>query len=165
MEVEGQINTYKKQDSLYDVKATQNGYVHILTTMKNGMTIQKAQTVAEISENKENNMIVEAYIQATDRSKVNVGNEVKVEIQGVNSQKYGTLKGKLIQINQGTLTQESNNGNIVLYKCEVSIKQKELSSSDGEVIRAIKSMPVIDRIVYEKETYMDWLLGMLNFRN
>lgn len=165
VELDGQINTYKKQDSLYEVKATQNGYVHFLTPMKNGMTIQKAQTVAEISENKDNDMIVEAYIQATDRSKVKVGNEVKVEIQGVNSQKYGTLKGRLIQIDQGTLTQESNNGNIVLYKCEVSIKKKELTSSDGEIIKAIKSMPVVARIVYEKETYMDWILGMLNFRN
>lgn len=164
VELEGQINTYKKQDSLYEVKANQNGYVHFLTTMKNGMKIQKAQTVAEISENKESNMIVEAYIQATDRSKVSVGNAVKVAIQGVNSQKYGTLTGKLVQIDQGTLTQESKDGNVILYKCEVSIQKKELSSSDGEVIKAIKSMPVIARIVYEKETYMDWILSMLNFK-
>lgn len=165
VELEGQIHTSKKQDALFDVKANQNGYIHFLTTIKNGMTIQKAQTVAEISENKENTMLVEAYIRATDRSKVKEGNEVNVVIEGVNSQKYGTLKGRLVQIDQGTLTQESKNGNILLYKCQIKLQKKELSSSDGEVIKAIKSMPVTARIVYERETYMDWILNMLNFKN
>lgn len=165
VELEGQLGAYKKQDALTEIKATQNGYLHYLTPIKDGVSLQKSQTVAEISQNKEKQMIVEAYIQATDRSKVHVNDEVKVAIQGVNTQKYGTLKGKLTTIDSGTLTQETTNGNVVLYKCQVTIEEQDLKASNGEIIKPVKSMPVVARIVYEKETYMDWLLNMLNFQN
>lgn len=165
VELQSQIDVYKKQDELIEIRATQQGYVHYLSPIKDGISIQKGQTIAEISENKEQQMIVEAYIQASDRSKVHIGDEVKVAIQGVNIQKYGTLTAKLTDIDNGTLTQQTNEGNVVLYKCKITIDQKELSASNGEKIPVVKSMPVVARIVYDKETYMDWLLEMLNFKN
>lgn len=165
VELQSQIDVYKKQDELVEIKASQQGYVHYLGSIKDGVSIQKGQTIAEISENEESHMIVEAYIQASDRSKVHINDEVKVAIQGVNTQKYGTLSGKLIEIDNGTLTQETNNGNAVFYKCKVEIIQTELLSTKGEKIEIVKSMPVVARIVYDKETYMDWLLEMLNFKN
>ncbi len=165
VELKAQLEAYAKQDNLTEVEASQSGYLHYLTGLKDGMSVQKGQVVAEISENKENQMMVEAYIQATDRSKVSVGDQVKVAIQGVNTQKYGTLSGKLTSIDSGTMTQESSNGNIILYKCEVIINEKELVASNQEKIQVVKSMPVVARIIYEKETYMDWILEMLNFKN
>ena len=63
------------------------------------------------------------------------------------------------------MTQESSNGNIILYKCKIIINEKELVASNGEKIRAVKSMPVVARIIYEKKIYMDWILEMLNFKN
>ncbi|WP_028042336.1 HlyD family efflux transporter periplasmic adaptor subunit [Candidatus Stoquefichus massiliensis] len=165
VELEGQLKAYQSQDALTTVEASQNGYVHYLSTIKEGVTIQKGQTVAEISTNKDDQMIVEAYIKATDISKVQLNNDVKVAINGVNIQKYGTLNGKLVSIDSGTLTQETEQGNIVLYKCLVSLDNKQLHSTDGAKIDVIKSMPVVARIVYEKETYLDWLLELLSFRN
>ena len=110
VELEGQLKAYQSQDALTTVKASQDGYVHYLSTIKEGVTIQKGQTVAEISTNKDDQMIVEAYIQATDISKVQLNNDVKVAINGVNIQKYGTLNGKLVSIDSGTLTQETEQG-------------------------------------------------------
>lgn len=165
VELEGQLKAYQSQDALTSVEASQNGYVHYLSTVKEGVTIQKGQTVAEISTNKNDQMIVEAYIQASDISKVQISNDVKIAINGVNIQKYGTLKGKLISIDSGTLTQETQQGNIVLYKCLVSLDNKQLYSTDGTTIDIVKSMPVVARIVYEKETYLDWLLELLSFKN
>ena len=165
VELEGQLKAYQSQDALTTVEASQDGYVHYLSTVKEGVTIQKGQTVAEISTNKDDQMIVEAYIQASDISKVQLNNDVKVAINGVNIQKYGTLSGKLVFIDSGTLTQETEQGNLVLYKCLVSLDNKQLHSTDGTKINAIKSMPVVARIVYEKETYLDWLLELLSFKN
>lgn len=165
VELQGQLSAYQSQDALTVVKASNEGYIHYLTTLKEGVNIQKGQTVAEISTNDDNQMIVEAYIQASDISKVKVQDDVKVAIEGVNVQKYGTLSGKLNSIDSGTLTQETENGNVILYKCLVSLDEKELRSTDGASIDIIKSMPVTARIVYEKETYLDWLLDLLSFKN
>lgn len=165
VELQGQLSAYQSQDALTVVKASNEGYIHYLTTLKEGVNIQKGQTVAEISTNDDSQMIVEAYIQASDISKVKVQDDVKVAIEGVSVQKYGTLSGKLNSIDSGTLTQETENGNMILYKCLVSLDEKELKSTNGTSIDVIKSMPVTARIVYEKETYLDWLLDLLSFKN
>lgn len=52
VELQSQIDIYKKQDELIEIKATQQGYVHYLNPIKDGVSIQKGQTIAEISENK-----------------------------------------------------------------------------------------------------------------
>lgn len=165
VDLEGQMASYKTQDALYSVKASNDGYIHYLNPIKNGVTVQKTQTLAEISKNANADMIVEAYINAADISKVKVGNDIKVALNGVNSSKYGTLKGKLKSIDTGTITQETNNGNAVYYRCIIHVNDSDLKASDGEVVKAIKSMPVEAQIVYEKETYMDWILNMLSFKN
>lgn len=165
VELQGQLSAYQSQDALTVVKASNEGYIHYLTTLKEGVNIQKGQTVAEISTNDDSQMIVEAYIQASDISKVKVQDDVKVAIEGVSVQKFGTLSGKLNSIDSGTLTQETENGNMILYKCLVSLDKKELKSTNGTSIDVIKSMPVTARIVYEKETYLDWLLDLLSFKN
>ncbi|MEG0578118.1 MAG: hypothetical protein RR500_09725, partial [Bacilli bacterium] len=165
IEVQGQVDAYQNQDSLYEVKANHSGYVHYLSPLKEGIAIQKTQTIAEISKNEDSMIIVEAYIEAKDITKVSVNDEVKVSINGVNTQKYGTLKGTLKSIDIGTVSQETNSGNLVLYRCIVSMNAKELKTSTGETIVATKSMPVMARIIYEKETYLDWVLNLLSFTN
>lgn len=165
IELEGQMKAYQSQDALTTITANNEGYVHYLSSAKVGINMQKGQTVAEISTNSNELMLVEAYIQASDISKVKINDNVNVSINGVNSQKYGMIPGKLISIDSGTLTQESDNGNIVLYRCIISLKKKNLVSSDGDEINIVKSMPVVSRIVYEKETYLDWVLELLNFKN
>lgn len=165
VELEGQIDMYQSQDALYQVKATQEGYIHYLSPVKSGMAIQKTQTIAEISKNEESTMLVEAYINASEISKVKIGDTVNIAVSGVNIQKYGTLTGKLESIDVGTTTQETNQGNLILYKCIISIEDRELKDSKNEVIEVLKSMPVEARIVYDQETYLDWVLEMLSFKN
>lgn len=165
IEIQGQVDAYQNQDSLYEVKANHYGYVHYLSPLKEGVAVQKTQTIAEISKNEDSMTIIEAYIEAKDITKVSVNDEVKVAVDGVNIQKYGTLKGTLKSIDIGTVTQETNNGNIILYRCIVSINAKELKASTGETVKATKSMPVTARIIYEKETYLEWVLDLLSFTN
>ena len=165
VELQGQINAYQNQDSLYQVKANQDGYIHYLSPLKEGMTIQKTQTIAKISENKNQELYIEAYIPAKDISKVKINDPVKVALDGENKQQYGTIQGKLEKIDIGTITKDSNQGNVILYRCTVSIDQTKLTDSKNNQIDAIKSMPVVARIVYDKETYLNWILDMLNFTN
>ncbi|WP_445487617.1 HlyD family efflux transporter periplasmic adaptor subunit [Niallia sp. 03133] len=163
-ELEGQISIYKGQESPLVVKAKNNGIIHYLVPLKKGMSIQRNQLVAEVSHNLSKDLEVEAYIDAKDISKVTIGDKVKISINGVNSQKYGTLNGQLLSIDSGTLTQESSKGNMIFYKCLIRLSNERLMANNGDTIKVMKSMPVEARIIYEKETYFDWLLKMVNFK-
>ncbi len=152
------------QDSIYDVVSSQNGIVHYLTPIIPGMAIQENQIIAEISNGDSEDFFIEACIPAADRSKVRIGDEVKVAINGVNTNKFGTIKGEVLDIDQGTITRETSQGHIVFYRSLISIHKDKLVSKDNETIQIIRSMPIEARIVYKKENYLEWLLKMLNFK-
>lgn len=89
------------------------------------MSVQQNQTIAEIA-GSDREAYVEAFVLATDISRVTVGAEVDIAITGVNSQKFGTLKGAVTQIDSGTITQETQNGNVSLYKVVVALEELTL---------------------------------------
>lgn len=65
----------------------------------------------------------------------------------------------------GTITQETTQGTALYYRCVILIDEAQLIDSKENVVEAQKSMPVVARIVYDEETYLNWLLDMLNFTN
>ncbi|QTC40433.1 HlyD family efflux transporter periplasmic adaptor subunit [Bacillus sp. V3] len=163
VELEAQMSVYSGQDSALTIKSNKNGVVHYLVPVKLGMTVQANQVIAQVS-NSEDELQVEAFIDSRNISMISEGDPVKLSVQGVNIQKYGTIEGKIASIDSGTLTQETNEGNLVFYKCVISLKKKELVARDGNVVEIIHSMPVEAKVIYKKETYYDWILKMLNFR-
>jgi len=165
VELEAQIETHRTQDGLYEVQANQTGYVHYLLPLRAGMMIQRMQSIAEISMNLEDDMQVEVFIPAHQISRIQLGQEVNVAINGANVSKYGTIEGELISIDVGTMTQESSEGNMVFYRGIISISEVYLQASNGDTVYVLRSMPVTARIVYERETYLNWILNMLQFRN
>ncbi|MGC4431578.1 secretion protein HlyD, partial [Streptococcus suis] len=66
-------------------------------------------------------------------------------------------------IDSGTITQETQNGNVSLYKVVVALEELTLQK-DEEIVVLQKDMPVEARIVYDKETYLDWILELLSFK-
>lgn len=164
-ELESQIAAHQTQDGLYKVRANNTGYVHYLMPLREGMTVQRMHTIAEISKNQEDNMQVEAFIPAQRISRVEIGQDVNVAIEGVNVHRYGTIPGTLTSIDTGTMVQETPQGNMVFYRGIVTIHETYLEASNGDTVGVLRSMPVTARIVYERETYLNWLLNLLNFRN
>ncbi|MCL1949013.1 MAG: HlyD family efflux transporter periplasmic adaptor subunit, partial [Turicibacter sp.] len=162
-DLQGQMEAQRAQDSFHEIHATQTGYLHYLTPLRPGMTLQRMQTIAEISQNREEHMQIEAFIQARDISRVAVGQEVRVALDGVNIQKFGTLEGRLEFIDVGTIMQETPQGNLLFYRGVVTIDETRLQARNGDYIQLLRSMPVSARIVYNRETYLDWMLGLLNF--
>ena len=165
IELEAQIATYRTQDELHAVRANQAGYVHYLLPLREGMMVQRMQSIAEISMNLEDEMQVEVFIPAHQISRVETGQAVNVAIDGVNVSKYGTIEGELISIDVGTLTQEAAEGNMIFYRGVVSIAETYLQASNGDTVYILRSMPVTARIVYGRETYLNWILSMLQYRS
>lgn len=161
-ELEANLGISTGQDRGLTVSASSDGTLHYVTPLKQGMSVQQNQTVAEIA-GSDRETYIEAFVLATDISRVTVGAEVDIAITGVNNQKFGTLKGSVTQIDSGTITQETQNGNISLYKVVVALAELTLKK-DEEIVVLQKDMPVEARIVYDKETYLDWILELLSFK-
>ena len=161
-ELEANLGVATGQDKAHSILAPSDGTLHYMIPLKQGMSIQQNQTVAEVS-GKEKGYYVEAFVFASDISRVSEGAKAEVAITGVNSQKYGTLKGQVRQIDSGTISQETKEGNISLYKVMIELETLTLKHG-GETVVLQKDMPVEVRIVYDKETYLDWILEMLSFK-
>lgn len=164
-QLESQKSSTEIEEGTKIVKANNDGYIHYLTPLKVGVSMQMNQTVAEISASEDDMLIVTANIMSYDISKVKIGQEVKVELQGVNSQKYGTLNGKLEAITNGTLIQQTEQGDVTYYQCRVALNSTTLTASNGDTVSLEKSMPVEVRVIYNNETYLDWIKELLNFKN
>lgn len=163
-ELEANLKISLEQKETYQIKATQDGIVHYVNPMRVGSSIQQNQVVADISTQDTDKFIIEAFILASDISKVSLYDDVNIALNGVNSSKYGTLKGKLIFIDSGTISQETQEGNMLLYRVKIDSDSYILESKDDS-IEIISSMPVEARIIYDKETYLEWILNMLNLKN
>lgn len=161
-ELEANLGISTGQDRGLTVSASSDGTLHYVTPLKQGMSVQQNQTIAEIA-GSDREAYIEAFVLATDISRVTVGAEVDIAITGVNSQKFGTLKGAVTQIDSGTITQETQNGNVSLYKVVVALEELTLKK-DEEIVVLQKDMPVEARIVYDNETYLDWILELLSFK-
>ncbi|HEM6155706.1 TPA: HlyD family efflux transporter periplasmic adaptor subunit [Streptococcus suis] len=161
-ELEANLGISIGQDRGLTVSASSDGTLHYVTPLKQGMSVQQNQTIAEIA-GSDREAYIEAFVLATDISRVTVGAEVDIAITGVNSQKFGTLKGAVTQIDSGTITQETQNGNVSLYKVVVALEELTLKK-DEEIVVLQKDMPVEARIVYDNETYLDWILELLSFK-
>ncbi|MFA9467320.1 HlyD family efflux transporter periplasmic adaptor subunit [Streptococcus sp. E24BD] len=161
-ELEANLGIATGQDKGHSILATSDGLLHYLIPLKQGMSIQQGQTIAEVSR-KEKEYYVEAFVIASDISRVSQGAKVNVAITGVNSQKYGTLKGKVSQVDSGTITQETKEGSISLYKVIVKLESVTLKHKSKAIVLQ-KDMPVEVRIVYDEETYLDWILELLSFK-
>lgn len=161
-ELEANLGVAAGQDKAHSILATSDGILHYIVPLKQGMAIQQDQTVAEISE-KEKGYYVEAFVGSSDISRVSKGAKVDVAIAGVNIQKYGTLQGKVMQIDFGTISQETKEGHISLYKVIVQLESLTLKHKSKSIFLQ-KDMPVEVRIVYDNETYFDWILEMLRFK-
>lgn len=162
-ELKTNIELHEKKETNYTVTANNQGILHYQIPLKTGMSVQQGQIIAEVSTLQTKNYYVESYIATTEISKIKTNQEVDISIVGVNTQKYGTLKGKVKSIDSGTVTQQTAQGNQNFYKVEIELMTTTLKHKE-ETIQIIQSQPVETRIIYDKETYLDWILEMLSFK-
>lgn len=158
------ISILEKRDQNYEILAPKTGHIHYINSIKEGVNIQINQTIAEISKLQDHNYYIETLINVSDISKVKKGQDVEVALIGVNTYKYGTLKGKLKSIENGLFTVQTQDGNSSFYKAIIEVKDKKLVKGRDEIPLLI-SMPVEARIIYDKESYLDYFLEKISFRN
>lgn len=164
IELQASLGAAEAQDAINFVKASESGELHFTSPVAMGMAVQQGQIIGEVASHNEK-MYVDAYISASDRSRVKVDQNVNVAVIGLNSYRYGTITGKITFIEPGTVRNETANGVNILYRLHVELDCDFLDSNSGETVELIRSMPVEARVVYNEESYLEWILGLLNFKS
>lgn len=162
--IDAQLAALKAGKGTYEVVASASGVLHLLADYKPGMVVQAGAAVATITPANEET-IIEAYISPSDRVKINTGDEVKIAVSGLVQSVYGTISGRVVQIDSNATTQEGNeDGNTTFFKIKVKPDYCYLTSKSGEKIDLSNGMSVEARIQYDKVTYFNYVMEKLGIK-
>lgn len=154
IEIRKQIDIVATQNRLYEIRAQDTGKIHYLVPLEIGMPLDPNQVFGEIQ--KESGMEIESYIPSHDRHKVTVGDDVRIIVHGSNVIQNGSIEGKIENIDDGITA--SSDGKSSYYLAKVS--QTTNKTKNLELFHGI---PVEVQIVYNEETYLEWLLNLMKF--
>lgn len=162
-ELELQYNIQITGDEQLKIYASSDGYVHYSSPISVGSAVQQGVQLGTIFGGDGSTLQVETYIQAIERTKVQEGNEVRIAIAGLSQTKYGMLSGKVVLIGLAPLIQETKEGQIQVYQVIVELDTTTLKQNKEEY-HVYAGLQVESQIVYNKETYLDWILEQLNLK-
>lgn len=169
LQAQGQLDSINAQlgavgtgQSEYIVKANTTGKVHMITEYKEGMVVQSAAAIASIASELDD-YTVEAYVSISDIARINNGDKVDMAIAGLSQTVYGTISGKVINIDSDMTTSQSSEGeeSSSYFKVVIKPDSKYLLSKDGDKINISNGMAVETRIQYDKVTYFEYVLDAL----
>lgn len=160
--IDAQLSALQVGKSEYEITASATGVLHLLADYKDGMVVQAGAAVATITpENDE--LIVEAYITPSDRTRINEGDNVEATVLGLTQSVYGKMGGVVIKIDSNVTTQQTESGNSNAFKIKVKLDSNYLISKSGEKVDLLNGMEVEARIQYNKVTYFNYVMEKLGF--
>jgi len=144
----------------YSIKANTTGTIHMLSDYKEGMVVQATQALASISsENDE--YIIQANVSADDAARLKVGDTTDLAVSGLTQSVYGTISGKVTQIDSDLSTTESSSSDgssSTYFKIKIEPDYTYLISKSGDKVNLGNGMVVEARIQYDKITYFNYVL-------
>lgn len=159
--IESQKNSIDKSTEEYKIYAPASGKVHLNMPLNKGMVIQGGSLLGAISYQDEN-IIIETLIPSTDRPRIHMEDEVALAVGGLNQAEYGTLKGKVVKIDEDA-TIDNEKGN-VFFKVKVKPEKSFLEDKKGEKVNLTLGMVTETRVKYEKITYMKYFMEQIGIR-
>ena len=156
-----QMKAVKKGEKDYTVKASTSGTVHMMTDKKKGMVVQAAEPVASISAENDD-FFVKAQISTADRSRIREGCKAELEIAGLQQNVYGTIKGKVTQIDSDMSVTEKGSG---YFNIKVVPDKLYLVSKEGNKVNLKSGLQSDVRITYDEITYAAYVLDALGVKD
>lgn len=147
------------ENETYYLKANKSGTLHFIIPYAEGKLIQAGETLAVISSN--NDIYIETYIASENRARVEIGNEVDIVINGLLQSEYGTIKGKLIEIDSDATIGESGS---VAFKAKVKPSQNFLNSQKGKRVNIVPGMTSELRVKYDEISYFKYIAEWFGIR-
>lgn len=144
--IDAQLNALEEGERECSVRASETGIIHMIKEYKEGMVIQSASTIASISAQMDQYIIV-AYVSPQDVVRVKKGNRVNITVNGLTQSIYGTITGTVVSIDSDITESQDSENNSSYFK--VYIKPDEKYSNE-DITRAISDS--IDNVFCEEET-------------
>lgn len=160
--INAQLNAIGTGKNEYVITANESGKIHMSTSYKEGMVVQAASAIGSIA-SEQDKYIVQAYINASDMPRINIGDKVDIVVSGLSQTVYGTISGHVAKIDSDITTSQSEDGSSFnsYFKAEVKLDNKYLISKNGDKVNISNGMVVETRIQYDKVTYFEYLLDAL----
>ena len=141
--------------------AQSSGIIHINSPLTTGMVLQGGALVGTIT-NKEDELIIETMLPSSDRPRIHNGDEVSIMVGGLLQSEYGTIPGKVLNIDEDA-TVDNEKGN-VYFKAKIKPDRTYLEDSKGEKVNLTIGMVTETRVKYEKITYMKYILEQIGVK-
>lgn len=162
--IDAQLAALETGKGTYEITASASGILHLMADYKDGMVVQAGAAVATITPINEA-VVIEAYVSPADRVKINSGDDVSIAVSGLMQSVYGTISGKVIQIDSNATLQEGSDGSsTAVFKIKVKPDYRYLASKSGDKIDLSNGMTAEVRIQYDKETYFNYVIEKLGFK-
>jgi multidrug resistance efflux pump len=158
-----QLGAVQTGQSDYTVTANASGRIHMLSDYKKGMVVQAASPIASIATEMDE-YEVSAAVAAQDAPLVRVGDSVDIAVSGLTQSIYGTITGKVAQIDSDiTMPQSADeSGNAQPYfNMKIVPEADYLISKSGDKVDISNGMAVEARIQYDGVTYFDYVMEAL----
>ena len=101
-------------------------------------------------------------LPSAERPRVHIDDEVAIAVGGLNQAEYGTIKGKVVSIDEdATIDSEKMNA---YFKVKIKPEETYLADKRGEKVNLTVGMVTETRVKYEKITYMKYFIEQIGIK-
>jgi hemolysin D len=118
-DVTGQLQKTERLEELTELRAPVDGTVLAVAELSTGSVVREAETLLRIVPSN-SNLLIEGTIRADNRAHINTGMPVRIKLGAYNFQRFGTIRGTLIQVSPDSFVPERS-AEIPVYRVEVRI--------------------------------------------
>lgn len=136
-----------------------SGYIHYPNKIDKGTYIQKGQHLISIIPEDEV-YIATMYVSTNDIAYLEVGTFVRIETNGLKSNKYGYVNGYIKTLDLASRIDSSTG--IPYYTAIVSIEKNFLVDKHGNIGQLRDGMLIKSVVVVDRQTLFRWVINKLN---
>ncbi len=155
-ETESSIEFLNESKSDYQVRASMSGIVR-LNGHSEGEVILIGTNLGEIENINPANLFIGAYISVTDKNRLNIDDEVVIEVGGLNNSDFNKLEGEIISISDETIIIDG----IAYFYITIQPLSTTLKDSEGNIVDLTANMTTHCVIKYNETSWLQWGLKQL----
>ncbi|MDY0277788.1 MAG: efflux RND transporter periplasmic adaptor subunit [Acholeplasma sp.] len=151
---ENEISKLENQLSNYKVYANYNGIIHYTNPVSVGSAIQAGYELLRVYEETDDRLEVQFYVLNSDIAKIEIGQNVRVEIPALSPRTYGYASAEVILIESDSRVDQQSGQSFYI----ITARLNETSLHDEDILIG---MQVQSRMIVDSQRYLFWAIEKL----